>query len=225
MTGVIAVPLRADTREGAGGFRHDGHPTTTIGNTMDSQDMNLESRMMEHMADIESAIAEKTFAIQHVFGSTTSDGFLYTIGLTKLNIPELRIGDFHYQLGGSILSTVASNVITEFGDFAELAPDASHVAKAMVGHEGYVIDMEECGSPRFRFSAPSVFDTDRPLGMAHRFFGRRVLYRDIVTTGWPCPRCVGRDMKQRCTCMFSCWWKGCDMLSDEQRALPPEKFV
>lgn len=189
---------------------------------MHSHDINLESHMMEHMAEIESAIADKTFAIQHVFGSTTSDGFLYTIGLTNLNIPELRIGDFHYQLGGSILSTIASNVIAEFTDLASSGGD---VAATMVTHEGFVIDMEECGTPRFSFAAPSVFDTDRPLGMAHRFYGRRVLYRDIVTNGWPCPCCVQRDTNLDCTCEFSCWWKGCDMLSDEQRALPPEKFV
>ena len=175
---------------------------------------------------IRESISKIGFSATHVFSpdGRSSSGFIYTIGLTEKNLPELRISQFHHLLAGEVIGQMAPQIIAEHGNRFATAEGA---AACLAAGGGYDVDIQEDGQPpvRFGFRLPSVFDGDRPLGAATAYYGRRVMHVEVTAEGWPCPRCAPLDDQQPCTCTFSCWWNACGKLSEYQKSLDPEEWV
>src|SRR5690606_15761320 len=91
-------------------------------------------------------ISKIGFSATHVFSpdGQSSGGFIYTIGLTDKNLPELRISQFHHLLAGEVIGQLAPQIIAEHANRFATAEGA---AACLAAGEGYDVDIQEDGQP------------------------------------------------------------------------------
>lgn len=153
---------------------------------------------------IQPQVMANGYALQSVFGKTATDGFVYTVGLTARRLPEIILRYMYPDLAGILLAQLAQAVADTGWTPAQMTDGRTVTITA---------DLARDQDAAFSFQAHDQTDNDCTVGIAARFYGRRVPAVLAVTDGWPCPPCTGQP-ETTCTCVFACWHKRCAIPAD-----------